>query len=245
MRAILAIVTLTLVVAQPAAIIIRHDRPDERYRALGARFPAVASFGRAGAGTLIAPQWVLTAAHVAAGMRKDATITFAGVEHAIERTVVHPRWREMGPADIALVKLARPVKGVRPIAIYQGRDEAGKTIVFVGNGGTGTGLTGPQRPEDGLWRGATNVVDAADDDWLHFTFDEPPSGTDLEGISGPGDSGGPAILEAADGPTVVGVSVFGRPGTRGRGTYGAQEGYTRVSSHAEWINGVLAASSPR
>jgi len=241
MRAILALLTVTVFVAQPTAIIIRHDRPDERYRALGARFPAVGSVGRAGAGTLIAPQWVLTAAHVAAGMRKDATITFAGIEYAIERIVVHPRWREMGPADIALVKLTRPVADVRPIAIYHGRDEAGKTIVFVGNGGTGTGLTGPQRPEDGVTRGATNVVDSADDDWLYFTFDEPPSGTDLEGISGPGDSGGPAILETPDSTTIVGVSVYGRPGTRGRGTYGALEGYTRVSSHAEWIQGVLAA----
>jgi len=50
-----------------SGIIIRDDRPDSKYIALGAQFPAECSVGRAGEGTLIAPQWVLTAAHVAKG----------------------------------------------------------------------------------------------------------------------------------------------------------------------------------
>jgi hypothetical protein len=226
-----------------SAIVIRHDRPDARYRQLGERYPAVSSFGRAGAGTLIAPGWVLTAAHVAAGMRRDATIAFDGTPFEIERIVLHPEWKEMGPKDIALVKLRRPVKEVTPIAIYAGTDEAGAQVTFVGSGGQGTGLTGPQRPEDGFKRGATNVVDSADLDWLHFTFDAPPGGTDLEGISGPGDSGGPALIERDGTPWVAGVSVFGQPGARGRGTYGAKEGYTRVSAHADWIRGVVGNGS--
>lgn len=241
---ILGVVASTVFAAAPAAIVIRHDRADARYRALGEKYPAVSSFGRAGAGTLVAPQWVLTAAHVAVGMRREATIEFAGVAYPVERIVAHPEWREMGANDIALVRLVRPVTGVRPMSIHAARDEAGKAIVFVGHGGTGTGLTGPQRPEDGVKRGATNVVDAADDDWLHFSFDEPPAGTDLEGISGPGDSGGPAILDHNGSATVIGVSVFGRPGTRGRGTYGAKEGYTRVSTHAAWIREVIGGQGP-
>ena len=234
--AVLAAATLCFPVE---AIVIRHDRPDARYQALGARYPAVSSFGRAGAATLVAPQWVLTAAHVAAGMRRTVTIDFGGTPYAIERVVVHPDWKEMGPKDIALVKLTVPVAGVQPIPPYTDRDEAGRAVVFVGNGGTGTGLTGPQRPEDGLKRGATNVVDSTDDDWLYFTFDAPPDGTDLEGISGPGDSGGPAIIERNGAAFVIGVSVFGEPGTKGRGTYGAKEGYTRVSAHAAWIRGII------
>ena len=236
----LSLAALAVIAVTPVldAILIRHDRPDERYRALGARFEAVSGFGRAGTGTLIAPQWVLTAAHVARGLRPDATVTFGGAEYALERTVIHPDWRDMGPSDIALVKLTRPVDGVKPLPIHTAQDEVGKAIVFVGIGGTGTGLTGPLTPEDGIKRGATNVVDAATADWLYFTFDEPPGGTDLEGISGPGDSGGPAILERNGTSTVVGVSVFGQPGRQGRGTYGAKEGYTRVSTHASWICGV-------
>jgi hypothetical protein len=141
----------------------------------------------------------------------------------------------MGASDIALVKLGEPVPAVEPLRIYRDTDEAGKTIVFVGFGGTGTGESGPQRPEDGLKRGATNLVDRADRDWLYFDFDAPASATELEGISGPGDSGGPAILDAGGASYVIGVSVYGKPGGRGRGTYGAEEGYTRVSTHAGWI----------
>lgn len=225
--------------AVPDAILIRHDRPDERYRQLGERFPAVSTFGRAGAATLVAPQWVLTAAHVAVGMRRDATIMFGGEPYAVDRIVVHPGWKEMGPKDLALVRLTKAVTGILPLAVHAQADEVGQPVIFVGNGGTGTGLTGPQRPEDGIKRGATNVVDAADADWLYFVFDAPPGGTDLEGISGPGDSGGPAILERGAVASVAGVSVFGEPGAQGRGTYGAKEGYTRVSTHVAWIRSVL------
>lgn len=237
--------TLIILAMAPIAalggIVIRHDRPDDRYRQLGERYPAVSSFGRAGTATLIAPQWVLSAAHVVAGMRRGATISFTGQSYEIDRTVIHPEWKEMGPKDIALVRLTKPVADVPVMPIYTERDESGAQIIFVGDGGTGTGLTGPQRPEDGLKRGATNVVDSADAEWLYFTFDAPPGGTELEGISGPGDSGGPAILERNGKSFVVGVSVFGRPGEKGRGTYGAQEGYTRVSSHADWIRSVLSS----
>ena len=41
-------------------------------------------------------------------------------------------------------------------------------------------------------------------------------------------------------PAVWACSVYGKPGARGRGTYGAEEGYTRVSTHARWIMGQMA-----
>lgn len=222
--------------AAAGAILIRHDRADAGYRTLGERYPAVGTFGRAGTGTLVGDGWVLSAAHVVAGLRRDATFDLGDRGYAVEDRVLHPDWKEMGASDIALVRLREAVAGVAPLRIYERDDEAGRPIVFVGFGGTGTGESGPQRPEDGLKRGATNVVDRADHDWLFFDFDAPgPGATDLEGISGPGDSGGPAILEKDGVSYVVGVSVYGKPGARGRGTYGAEEGYTRVSTHARWI----------
>ena len=227
--------------AAAGAILIRHDKADAEYRRLGERYPAVGGFGRAGTGALIGDRWVLSAAHVVAGMRRDATFDLGGRQYTIERRVLHPAWKEMGASDLALVRLAEPVSGIPPLRIYRETDEVGKAIVFVGFGGTGTGESGPQRPEDGLKRGATNLVDRVDRDWLFFDFDAPgPGATELEGISGSGDSGGPAILDRDGVSYVIGVSVYGKPGARGRGTYGAEEGYTRVSTHADWISEQIA-----
>ena len=227
--------------APAGAILIRHDKADADYRRLGERYPAVGRFGDAGTGALVGDRWVLSAAHVIAGMRKDATFDLGDRRYRIEGRITHPDWKEMGASDIALVRLGESVEGIAPLRIYEKDDEAGMPIVFVGFGGTGTGETGPQRPEDGVKRGATNMVDRADRHWLFFDFDAPgPRATELEGISGPGDSGGPAILDKDGVSYAVGVSVYGKPGARGRGTYGAEEGYTRVSTHARWIREQMA-----
>jgi len=149
----------------------------------------------------------------------------------------------MGPNDIGLIKLATPVKEIVPIPVYKDADEVGKQVIFVGRGGTGTGLTGPIH-EDRQKRGATNTVESVEREWLHFTFHEPAAATDLEGISGPGDSGGPAFIQKSGKTYVAGLSVWGQPGKNGRGTYGAQEGYTRVSSYSGWIRDTLSGKTP-
>jgi hypothetical protein len=231
---IIALIFFTILASPSQAIIIRHDRDDARYLELGSRYPAVCLVGRDGEGTLIAPLWVLTAAHVAADIPANSmTVTFDR-EYRIENIVIHPEWRDRGAHDLALIRLQEPVSGIEPVSIYTSTDEVGKIVTFVGRGDTGTGLTGP-RVMDRKKRGATNKIESADERWLYFTFDDPPAATDLEGISGPGDSGGPALLEKDGKLYTLGVSSWGRPGKQGRGTYGAGEGYTRVSKYAQWI----------
>lgn len=232
------VVCLVLASASLDAIVIRHDRDDARYRELARKYPAVCAIGRAGEGTLVAPQWVLSAAHVATGFRRALGVTCGSSVYDVADVIAHPEWKDGGPHDLALIRLARPVEGITPVGIYERGDEAGKLIVFVGRGGNGTGLTGPTT-EDRVLRAATNQVDRVDEHWLLFTFDAPPGGTDLEGISGPGDSGGPALIEVDGRALVAGVSVWGRAGDKGRGTYGAQEGYTRVSRYSAWIRQTL------
>jgi hypothetical protein len=222
-----------------AGIVIRDDRPDARYRALGEKFPAVGRIGRRGDGTLIAPRWVLTAGHVASGAeRPDIQVHLGGRAHAIARAVVHPEWREMGPHDIGLIELKEPVSGVAPVALYERSDEAGQTAILVGHGDTRTGRGGDWI-RDGLVRGATSLVESAEGGRLTFRFRPPPAAGDLEGAPGRGDSGGPALLERDGTVFVAGVSSAGYDGEHGPGTYGAVDHFTRVSAYIKWIRGIV------
>lgn len=236
-------------------IIIRHDRPDARHRELAARFPSLvhvnlpaeAPDGRRipdGEGVLVAPRWVLTAAHVAAAVDSGHALTVGGEPVPAEEVVLHPEWEDGGAHDIALVRLARETTGVDPAPLYRETDEAGRIVWVVGYGDTGTGLRGPAE-NDGHVRAATNRIDEASPTWLKFRFDDPrtapDAATDLEGISGPGDSGGPGYVIVAGVPHVAGISSGqSSAATGGRaGVYGVTEYYTRVSSYLAWIDGVV------
>src|SRR5687768_7017976 len=100
---------ITAALLFPPDIIRRHDVPDERYLALGSRFPTVVPLGQVGDATLIAPDWLLTAAHVAGTLerRPGATVRVGGAEIAVAFVVRHPAWRDLGEHDVALIKLAK------------------------------------------------------------------------------------------------------------------------------------------
>ena len=223
-------------------IVIRDDRPDSLYLALGTQFPAVARIGRAGDGTLIADRWVVTAGHVAAGIDlARAKVHIGGGVYDIRRAIVHPQWHEMGPHDIGLLELSQPVAGVTPLPLYEGRDEEGQLATMVGHGDTRTGRGGPW-VSDGRARGAVSRVVGIDDGRLVFRFDPPPKGEEVGGAPGRGDSGGPALLRRGSTVFVAGVSSAGYDGANGPGTYGAVDHFTRVSNYLKWIRGTIASS---
>jgi secreted trypsin-like serine protease len=238
------ILALSLPLSDP--IIRRSDRPDSAYCNLGSQARALVSIGRDGDGTLIGGRWVLTAAHVAKAVSdRDPvmrSVEIEGVTYPVEKTFVHPEWTERGAHDIALLYLSRPVVGVIPALLYRDTSEAGLIATVLGHGQTGTGAN-ENRVDDGKARGATSRVDSVDSQWLYFSFDSPPSGTELEGAPGAGDSGGPAIIVIDKMPFVAGVSSAGYDGVTGPGSYGAVDVFTRVSTNADWIDKVMTATS--
>jgi hypothetical protein len=222
-------------------IVIRHDKADAETLTLGQRFRAAGRVMPDGGCTLIAPTWVVTAAHVAARMRPGSVVEFDGTAYTVKRAIAHPD--ASGPAgappdvDLALVELASAVRGVEPVPLYKGRDELGKPAFVVGYGDYGVAGMPFQRT-DGRRRAATNVVDDAGPKRLFMTFEAPPAGAALEGVGAPGDSGGPAFLEVNGRLFLAGVSsasMNGKPGT-----YGVVDVYTRISSYAAWIEKSMA-----
>jgi len=116
--------------------------------------------------------------------------------------------------------------------------------VFVGPGMYGDGLSGPQG-DDGKMRAATNTVADVLENYITFKFDAPPDGTELEGISGPGDSGGPALVEADGRTFIIGVSSANDDaGASGPCRYHSTEYYARVSTALEWIRTTMESSVP-
>jgi hypothetical protein len=224
-------------------IIRREDVADSSYIALGATQPAVIALGRFGDGTLVAPNWILTAAHVARAVdrRGVASVRIAGREYGVSAVVLYPDWREMGPHDIGLVRLTSSVRGITPVRLYRGAAERGTIATLVGHGAGGTGGS-RTRVDDGIARGATSRVDSVSRHWLFFSFDAPPHGTPLEGAPGPGDSGGPAIIAVGDSTYVAGVSSAGFDGRNGPGSYGAVDVFARVASYAPWIDSVMSST---
>lgn len=241
---------LTAVAVPATAIVIRHDVSDEAYLVPESDFPTLARVMATSEGVLIAPQWVITAAHVVEGVDPFSRwrVTLGGREYAVSKIILHPR-REPGTVnsdfDLALLKLEAPVTAITPTPLYRWNDEALQIATIVGRGGTRTGLAGSgDFHRDDRMRRATNRIQAAFSHSLVTVFDAPPSGTELEGAGGPRDSGGPAFLTRDGIQYLAGVGSFASPPNDEPGIYGTLDGFGRMSTHREWIEGVIAGDPP-
>jgi hypothetical protein len=231
------LVSFVLLSASAQAIVIRHDRPDAKYVELAKSFRGYGDVVEAGS-TLIAPRWLITAGHVAKEISPYTSFAMVhGRRYEIDRVIMHPDYVKAGmrgPRDLALLRLTTEVKGVEPVQLYRSQNEAGQIVSFFGRGQTGNGERGPTG-EDGKMRGATNKLERADENSVYFQFDAPETATDLEGISGPGDSGGPALLKVNGKWAIAGISSANKGAGKGPCRYGTTEIYARVSTAIDWI----------
>ena len=259
-----------LAVSLPAlAVVIRHDVPDQKYRVQETHMQAIANLPHEGHGVLIAPQWIVTAAH-ATQWHPVTEIMLNGACRKVERLIVHKGYKTLpkelttadadaAPAiallaasdDIALIKLVQPVTDVEPLKLYRGDDEAGKLMQLMGMGATGNGERGQplHSSHRTAMRRAFNVVNTADTRWLGYVFDAGPGAHPLEGMSGNGDSGGPVLIEQDGEWKLAGLTSWtfaeGKVSAWKPGRYGSKSFAVRLSRYLDWIGQELTADGSR
>lgn len=246
----LLVLLIALIPVTAHAGTIRHDRDpalyttlaaDSAFQSVGLLEVGVFEVGQpaVGSATLVAPDWVLTAAHVVEG-GKAINFTVGGQTYSASRWVSHPKYSGnlLSGYDLALVQLSGPVADVLPAQIYRKKKERNATGTFVGFGRSGTGLTG-DTIDDRVKRAGTNIIDGQlkqDRSGLlkvveklpstartfAVDFDSPSNPlesrmgsdvpTDLELLIARGDSGGGVFIDDPNdlsGPLLAGIHSFG------------------------------------
>lgn len=270
--AYLLILLLTTAFALPklnltADGIIRHDEKIQKYKELGLK-PTYSSVGRYSVsesvtdyavGVLIAPNWVLTAAHF---VQDSSVWKFGNGFYQTEKVIKHPKLTpdaqetQWNGWDMALVKLKKPVSDIKPAKRYYGNEELGKTITKIGYGYLGNGMTGLENPRVQERLGGQNVVDAIGGIFenrkfsasvMVCDFDNPKSSElnhfgsgiplELEIGGSKGDSGGGIFMEY-DGETVLIGIVSGALNREIK--YGSVMALARVSTSNHWIDSVVS-----
>jgi hypothetical protein len=232
----LLLVALFAISFTAGAVVIRSDVEDAQYRVPASAFPALVDMPGEGQGVLIAPRWVVTAAHAAPmqmqGMEDEVSI--AGVARKVARVITYPGYKRLpdmlvkqalasgdiskvwaflaSSNDIALIELASPVTDVTPVPLYRGNKEVRMIVELAGKGATGHGVVGqyPHGSHRTVLRRAYNVIVGADARYVWYRFDPPPSALPLEGVMGSGDSGGPLLIGDGHSRQLVGLASWSK-----------------------------------
>lgn len=246
--------------------VIRHDKSIDKYREMGKRsqFNCVGRYSlyktkeEYAVGVLVAPQWVLTAAHFV----QEASVWKFGDNFYRTKTVIkHPKLpanaeeAQWDGWDMALVELESPVLDIEPAERYRGNKELGKTITKLGYGFVGDGNAGLANSRVQERLGGQNVVDAIGGvfEGREFStsvmvcdFDNPenpdsnhfgsPIPLELEIGGSKGDSGGGIFMEDNGKTVLVGI-VSGALNRKIK--YGSVMALARISTANEWIDSVI------
>ena len=187
-----------------------------------------------GGGTLIAPMFVLTAAHVVDG-HDPSTLTFTvgGATYTVARVVENPgydpsRVGQDGANDIAILELTRSVTNVAPSPINRTAPVVGDLLTLVGYGAR-------DGQPFGVKHAGTTPLDGISGQLLTWTFDN-----NSEDDTVVGDSGAPEFIER-DGVYYIASVTSG--GTQFDSSFGDEPFNTRVDVYQNWIDQVAGLKS--
>jgi len=238
---------------------MRHDREESFYIELATQFPSVGLIS-GGSAVLIAPNYVLTAAHVVNNLPVSsisfwftdppiAPVQAASKNVPVQYTADNQGW------DIAVVRLSESILDVTPAELYTGSAELGEVGFIVGSGQGGNGHDGADGWA-GIKRAGYNMIDViggAQNHYLYADFDDPDSGLlnwygspvplDLECCIAPGDSGGGVFIYEGGQTKIAGINSHTWPSILNY-KYGTQMAMTRVALFVPWINSIISTGVP-
>lgn len=212
-------------------------------------------------GSLIAPQWVLTAAHcvlpsggpaaqiTGSEVRLGSNEYGKGTSYAVSSITAHPDYSPTNDRngnsldidagnDVALIGLASPATQA-PIALISSSELSlaarGAPVTVLGWGVNDPNGAGSQSPD--LRQGDMGVVQPEDFGYVAYPLEVWTQSTTASACFG--DSGGPLVARVGDGShRLVGV-VSGGPNCNIHIAPREQDYFARVSQKVNWINSVV------